>query len=387
MGPLQVVFELIERFFFYIPPFILVLTVIVFIHELGHFLVARYYGVDITAFSIGFGPEIFGWNDKKGTRWRIAWIPLGGYVKFIDDDNVASVPTAGGQLAPEGQNPSSSGLYHSKPVFLRMAIVAAGPVANFILAILVFAGVYYSFGEYVTPAKVDRVIAGGAAEAAGFKAGDVIVAIDGVAVESFNDVQRLVYGSADTVLTFTLQRGAETLSVKATPKRTEQKDRFGNIYPVGLIGVERTTRREELIDKDFSIPQALWRGVTETQYIVEHTLALLRDVIIGKESVNQLGGPIAVAEASGQVATLGLPDFIRFIAIVSVSIGLFNLFPIPILDGGNLLFYAIEAIWQRPLSERTQAIGFRIGLAILGMLMVFVMTKDILKSIEKFMGI
>lgn len=384
MGPLQVVLELIERFFFYIPPFLLLLTVIVFIHELGHFLVARWYGVDVTTFSIGFGPEIFGWNDRKGTRWRVAWIPLGGYVKFVDDENVASAPT-GSSKPPPGA--ASSGLFHSKPVGQRAAIVAAGPLANFILAVLVFAGVFYAFGEYVTPAKVDRVVPGGAAEAAGFKAGDLIVAINGSAVESFNDVQKIVVGSADTPLRFTLERDGSKLDVTATPIRSEETDRFGNTYPKGLIGVERTTRREELIEKSYSLPGSVWRGVEECKFIVEITLKLLRDVITGRESVKRLGGPVAIAEASGQVASLGLPEFIRFIAIVSVSIGLFNLFPIPILDGGNLLFYAIEAIWQRPLSERTQAIGFRIGLAILGMLMVFVMTKDILKSIEKFMGI
>jgi regulator of sigma E protease len=384
MGPLQVLIELVERFFFYIPPFLLVLTVIVFVHELGHFLVARWCGVTVTTFSIGFGPEVFGWRDRKGTRWRVAWIPLGGYVKFVDDDNVASVPTSG---HPQLENKGDTGLFHNKPVGQRAAIVAAGPLANFILAIAVFAGVFYSFGEYVTPAKVDRVVPGGAADAAGFKAGDMIVAIDGASVESFNDVQKIVYASADRELTFTLDRGGQHIDAKATPKRTEQTDRFGNVYPIGLIGVERTTKREELIEKSYSLGGALLRALGETKFIVERTLGLLRDVAIGKESVKQLGGPIAMAEASGQWATLGPSDFIRFVAIVSISIGLFNLFPIPILDGGNLLFYAIEAVWQRPLSERTQAIGFRIGLAILGMLMVFVMTKDILKSIEKFMGI
>jgi regulator of sigma E protease len=387
MEPVQVVVELVERFFFYIPPFLIVLTVIVFIHELGHFIVARWFGVEVTTFSIGFGPEVFGWNDRKGTRWRVAWIPLGGYVKFVDDENVASVPTGHGEAASAGGTAAKPGLFHSKPVGQRAAIVAAGPIANFILAILVFASVFYAFGETVTPAKVDRVVPGGAAEAAGFKTGDLIVAIDGSAVASFNEVQKIVYSSADQALTFTLDRAGQKLDLQATPKRTEQTDRFGNVYPIGLIGVEKTTKREDMIEKAYSIPGSLWRAVVETQFIVERTLALLRDVIIGKESIKQLGGPIVMAEASGQWATLGLSEFIRFIAIVSVSIGLFNLFPIPILDGGNLLFYAIEAIWQRPLSERTQAIGFRIGLAILGMLMVFVMTKDILKSIEKFMGI
>ncbi|MEZ5926668.1 MAG: RIP metalloprotease RseP [Hyphomicrobiaceae bacterium] len=387
MGPLQVVLELIERFFFYIPPFLLVLTVIVFIHELGHFLVARWCGVEVTTFSIGFGPEVFGWNDRKGTRWRVAWIPLGGYVKFVDDDNVASVPTTSGSASEQLDPRRREGLFHSKSVGQRAAIVAAGPLANFVLAIAVFSSVFYFFGEAVTPAKVDRVVPGGAAEAAGFQPGDLIIAIDGSPVESFNDVQKVVYPNADRELTFTLDRAGQKIDLKATPKRTEQTDRFGNIYPIGLIGVERTTKREELIEKTYSVPMSIARGVGETQFIVERTLGLLRDVIIGKESVKQLGGPIAMAEASGQWATLGTADFIRFIAIVSISIGLFNLFPIPILDGGNLLFYAIEAIWQRPLSERTQAIGFRIGLAILGMLMVFVMTKDILKSIEKFMGI
>ena len=386
MGPLQVLFDLVERFFFYIPPFLLVLTVIVFVHELGHFLVARWCGVGITTFSIGFGPEVFGWNDRKGTRWRVAWIPLGGYVKFIDDDNVASVPTAGGQVAREPGGPSS-GLFHSKPVGQRAAIVAAGPIANFILAIVVFAGVFYTFGERMTPAIIDSVVAGSAAEAAGFKAGDKILAIDGTAVESFAEVKKIVVYSADRELLFSLERAAQKLDVKVKPRRIEETDRFGNIYPIGQIGVGQTTKIEDLIEKRYSLGGAVVRGVAETRFIVERTLALVRDIIVGRESVKNLSGPVVVAERAGQWATLGWPDFIGFIAIVSVSIGLFNLFPIPILDGGNLLFYAIEAIWQRPLSERTQAIGFRIGLAILGMLMVFVMTKDILKSIEKFMGI
>ena len=185
----------------------------------------------------------------------------------------------------------------------------------------------------------------------------------------------------------TVERDGAPVVLTATPKRSEMKDRFGNIYPIGLIGVTGETREDERIHKTYGVATSIVRGGKETWNLVDRTLTLLWNIAIGKESVNNLGGPIAVAEASGQRATLGLNEFIYFIAVVSVSIGLFNLFPIPILDGGNLLFYAIEAIWQRPLSERTQAIGFRIGLAILGMLMVFVMTKDILKSIEKFMGI
>ena len=362
-------------FLYYIPPFLFVLTMVVFFHELGHFLIARWCGVRVSAFSIGFGPEIFGFNDRYGTRWRVAWIPLGGYVKFIDDDNASSVPTKtqddGGAAVPEGER------FHSKPLWQRAAVVVAGPMANFILALVIFAGIFAVLGERLTLPRVDEVTADGAAAKAGFKPGDLVLSIDGTAIESFADMQRIVSGSADRELVFIVERGADKVTIKATPDRKETSDHFGNKYRIGMLGIRQSIKPEDWRIKSYDPITAVWRAAVETHFVIGRTLAYLRDVVTGREAADQLGGPIKIAKVSGEVASQGAGSLLYLVAVLSISIGLLNLFPVPILDGGHLLFYAIEAFRGQPLSERAQEVGFRIGLALLVMLMIFAAWNDI----------
>jgi regulator of sigma E protease len=356
-------------------PFLFVLIIVVFVHELGHFLVARWCGVKVKAFSIGFGKEIFGFYDRYGTRWRFAWVPLGGYVKFLDDENSASVPSrdALARMSPAERE----GAFQSKPLAARAAIVAAGPIANFLLAIAIFTVSYTVMGMHVTAPRVDELLPDGVAATSGFQVGDVIVKIDGQPVDTFNDMQRVVSGSADKELTFEVNRGGAPVTLKATPARRELVDRFGNKMRVGQIGIRRNATQHEWEFRRYGPIDALVLGVKETAFIITRTLQFLQELVLGRESTDQLRGPIGIAEISGQVATLGIMPLLNLVALISVSIGLINLFPIPLLDGGHLLFYAIEAVRREPLSERTQEISFRIGLAIVLMLTVFVTTKDI----------
>ncbi len=355
--------------------FLFVLTVVVFFHELGHFVVARWCGVAVKTFSIGFGPEIAGFTDRLGTRWRLSWIPLGGYVKFIDDENAASA----GQKPLEQLTPEErKGSFQSKSLGARAAIVAAGPIANFVLAIVIFTAIFSLFGERITPAKVDSVNPGSAAERAGFLPGDLVISIDGQKIESFGEMQRIVAVSADRPLQFEVDRGGKLVDITATPERKEITDYFGNTVRQGLLGIQRSSAPEDWTLKRHDPLTAFGMAVQECYFIVTRSLAYLYDVVTGRESADQLGGPIRIAQVSGQVASVSLIALINLVAVLSVSIGLLNLFPIPMLDGGHLLFYSIEAIRGRPLSESTQEIGFRIGLALILMLMIFATWNDLI---------
>jgi regulator of sigma E protease len=364
--------------------FLFVLTVVIFVHELGHFLVARWCGVRVKTFSIGFGKEIFGFNDRYNTRWRLAWIPLGGYVKFLDDENSASVPSR--NALQQMSAADREGAFQTKPLASRAAIVAAGPIANFLLAILVFALTFTFVGVNVTAPRVDELVSDGAAARAGFKTGDVIVGIDGQKIEAFADMQRIVSASADRELTFEVERSGAVLSIKAIPERREISDRFGNKLKVGVIGIKRNATQQEWQFKQYGPVEALGLAVKESYYIVSRTLGYLYDVVTRRESGDQLGGPLRIADISGQVASLGFLALINLTAVLSVSIGLINLFPIPLLDGGHLMFYAVEAIRGRPLSERAQEVGFRIGLAFVLLLLVYTTYQDRLIPL-KWMGI
>lgn len=359
----------------YILPFLFVLTIVVFFHELGHFMVARWCGVKVDAFSIGFGPELFGWNDKHDTRWRVAAIPLGGYVRFHGDENAASaVDREAVADMPEEQRKVS---FHYKPLWQRAAIVAAGPFANFILAIVIFAGTFAFVGQYITPARVDTVQEGSAAERAGIVSGDTIVSIDGKKIESFNDLQRIVSASAGIALEIVLERGGDTVSVTAIPDLREVEDRFGNKHNVGLLGVASKAEADDVQLVTYSPPQAIWRGVKETWFVIERTLSFIGGVFSGRDDASQLGGPIRIAQISGDVAQIGFAALVNLTAILSVSIGLLNLFPVPMLDGGHLMFYAVEAVRGRPLSPRMEDLSYRIGLALVLMLMLFATWNDI----------
>jgi regulator of sigma E protease len=361
----------------WIIPFLFVLSVVVFFHELGHFLVARWCGVRVLVFSIGFGPELIGFNDRHGTRWKVSAIPLGGYVKFFGDENAASVPdqaAIGSMSAAEARE----SFFH-KSVGQRAAIVVAGPLANFILAIVIFAAVFMFFGKQITSARVDSVQPDSAAAAAGFRPGDLVVAIDGRPIESFSDMQRLVSASAGRTLEITVDRGGATTTLKAMPALREVKDAFGNVHRIGVLGISRSMAPGDVRTEKVPPLQAIALGFEETWFVVERTMSYLAGVVVGRESADQLGGPARIAQVAGQMASLGVMPIINLAAVLSVSIGLLNLFPIPLLDGGHLLFYAVEAIRGRPLSDRAQEVGFRIGLAIVLMLMIFATFNDILR--------
>jgi regulator of sigma E protease len=360
----------------YVVPFLFVLTIVVFFHELGHFLVGRWAGVRVLTFSLGFGPELFGFDDRHGTRWKISAIPLGGYVKFLGDETEASTPSTEALAQMTAEERALS--FHHKKVGPRAAIVAAGPIANFLLAIVIFAGMFTFFGKPITSARVDKVEANSAAAAAGFQAGDVVTAIDGNKIDTFSDMQRIVSGRAGERLTFTVKRGEANLQLQGTPELREVKDPFGNVQRLGVLGITRQTAAGDVVTERVDPVTAVWLGVKETWFVIDRTLAYVSRIFTGRESADQVGGPLRIAQMSGQVASIGLGALIQLAAVLSISIGLLNLFPVPLLDGGHLLFYAIEAARGRPLSERAQEVGFRIGLGLVLMLMVFATYNDIL---------
>jgi regulator of sigma E protease len=360
----------------YVVPFLFVLTIVVFFHELGHFLVARWRGVKVVAFSIGFGPEIIGFNDRYGTRWKLAAVPLGGYVKFFGDENAASVPDT--EAAAGMSEDEKKVSFVHKPVGSRAAVVAAGPIANFILAIAIFAVIFMTVGKQTTSARVDTIQPNSAAQAAGFQPGDLVVAINGEKVDNFSDMQRIVSVSAGETLNVEVERGGVPVTLKATPQLKELKDNFGNVHRLGVLGISRSMAPGDIKTQKYGPVAAVVEGAKETWFVVDRTLSYIGGVFTGRESADQLGGPIRIAQVSGQVATAGFVALMHLTAVLSVSIGLLNLFPIPLLDGGHLLFYGIEAVRGRPLSERAQEVGFRIGLAIVVMLMIFATFNDIL---------
>jgi regulator of sigma E protease len=360
----------------YAIPFLFVLTIVVFFHELGHFLVARWNGVKVLTFSLGFGPELAGFNDRHGTRWKLSAIPLGGYVKFFGDESEASTPSSEALSAMSAEE--RAGSFHHKKVGPRAAIVAAGPIANFLLAIVIFTCLFTFFGKPSTTARVDKVEAGSAADKAGFQAGDIVTSIDGKAIGSFSEMQRIVGTRAGEQLTFTIKRGDSSLQIQGTPQQREVKDSFGNVHRLGVLGITRSTNPGDVVTERVDPATALVLGVKETWFVVERTISYIGGIFTGREAADQVGGPIRIAQISGQVATIGIAALIHLAAVLSISIGLLNLFPVPLLDGGHLLFYAVEAVRGRPLSDRAQEMGFRIGLGLVLMLMVFATYNDIL---------
>lgn len=445
---------------------ILVLVIVVFIHELGHFLVARWCNVNVSVFSIGFGREIVGFTDNKGTRWKLGWIPLGGYVKFMDDENGASVPSRD-KIATMTEA-ERSGSFHAKPIWQRAAVVAAGPMANFLSAILMFAGTAYFMGVMTIPAaikvkplnpaiiaglksgdvvtKVDgnpvsdfkalmaaiekapgreltlditrdgkattvkmtpetQVIGSGrpdrglagldpskgseaggparidvrpdyAAVLAGLKTGDVVQRVDSEAISEFNQLSMAIAKSAGRELTFHVLRDGTPVTVKVTPQVQTVPDGFGGFDTRGIVGIEPGGDRSKIPVVFPSILGALWSGVEQTWQVITTTLGYFADVVMQRQSADKIGGIATVMDVSNKVATFGFWPTIQLIGLLSVSIGLLNLFPIPLLDGGHLMFYAYEAIRGRPLSERTQELSFRLGLAVVASLMILAQWND-----------
>ncbi len=357
-------------------PFLFGLSIVVFFHELGHFLVARWRGVRVLVFSVRFGPELVGFTDRYGTRWKISVVPLGGYVKFFGDENAASVPDQAAVASMSEQDRRVS--FFHQPVASRAAIVAAGPIANFILAIVIFAAIFAIYGKQSTAARIDKVQPNSAAAASGLKPGDLVLSIDGRKIANFTEMQRIVGVSANRTLEFVVDRGGTPVTIVATPALTKGKDGLGNPTCQAVLGVERSVKPQDVHTETYDPLSAVWQGALETWFIVDRTFSYIGGLFTGRECADQLGGPIRIAQVSGQVAKLGFVPILSLAAMLSVSIGLLNLFPVPLLDGGHLLFYAIEAVRGRPLSERAQEIGFRIGLALVVMLMIFATFNDIL---------
>ena len=305
--------------------------------------------------------------------WNSA-IPLGGYVKFFGDESEASTPSS--ETLSRMTAEERAGSFHHKKVGPRAAIVAAGPFANFLLAIVIFTCLFTFFGKPSTSARVDKVEVGSAAAAAGFQPGDVVTGIDGKSIASFVDMQRYVSVRAGEKLTFTVKRGNGTVQLTGTPQLRETKDPFGNVHKTGVLGLTRETTAGEATVERVDPATALWLGVKETWFVVDQTLSYVANIFRGRASADQIGGPIRIAQISGQVATLGIIPLLHLAAVLSISIGLLNLFPVPLLDGGHLLFYAAEVVRGRPLSDRAQEYGFRVGLVLVLMLMVFAFYND-----------
>jgi regulator of sigma E protease len=359
----------------YVLPFLFVLCVVVFIHELGHFLAGRWCGVAVKTFSVGFGPEIFGFVDRYGTRWRFSAIPLGGYVKFAGDLNVASSPDFEGAARMSEEEKRVS--FPHKSVAQRSFIVAAGPIANFILAILIFAGVSMTYGHIKRDPVVGAVQPGSAAEQAGFLPGDRLLRINGEVIDTFELLQRRVSVNPGVALDIVVEREGAERTLRATPTLRETKTRLG-IERAGRLGIESSSDPRYTRTEHYGPVMALWHGAKECWFVVDRTLAYIGKLVVGRESADQLSGVLRIGQASGEVTKSGgFQGLLWLTALMSVSIGLLNLFPIPMLDGGHLLFYAYEAVRKQPLSERKQEMGFRLGFALVIALMLFATWNDI----------
>jgi regulator of sigma E protease len=391
----------------YIIPFLLVLTVVVTIHELGHYWAARACGVAIDQFSIGFGRRIFGWRDRQGVEWRVGWIPLGGYVKFSGDENAASVPDhdnleAMRQRLEAEQGPGAANRYfHFKPVWQRAFVTAAGPLANFVLAIVLFAVLLMSIGETVIPARVAAVQPDSPAARAGFAVDDIVVLANGQDIDNFFDLQQIIAVRSNAPTSFVVDRGGQLVSLTATPERRLVSDRMGGEQKIGVLGIASPAQLGERTVRRYGPIEAVAGGVERTWRVLSTTVYYLGRVVTGRESADQLGGPLRIAQASGQVAqsgAQGAPDagsmllgsavaLLGLTAVLSVGIGFMNLLPVPILDGGHLVFYAYEAVARRPLAAKVQAAGYRVGLALLLGLMLFATWNDLQQlRVFKFLG-
>ncbi len=397
MEYLNPMLQFLQNAALYVIPFLLVLGLVIVVHELGHFLVARWLGTKIDRFSIGFGRAIATWRDKAGVEWCVNWLPLGGYVRFSGDENMASIPDADDLAsmrrevtAREGEGALSK-YFHFKPLWQRTLIVVAGPAANFILAIVIFAVLLMSFGEWVLPARIAEVRPGTAAEAAGFRPGDLVVEAAGRRVSRFDELQQLVRVRGDVPISFVVERGGRRVELTATPRWQEIDDPVSGPQRIGLLGVTPSAAITDYDRVRYGPIRALAGGVERTWRIVEVSVYYLGRMVTGQVDADQLRGPLGIASVTGKIAQLGAEgatsvqdmlfrsgvNLLQLAALISVSIGFINLLPIPVLDGGHLLFYAYEAVTRRPLAAKVQAAGYRVGLALVLSLMLFATWNDL----------
>ncbi len=352
--------------YFIILAFILAIGPLVFFHELGHYLVGRWFGIGAETFSIGFGREVAGWTDKRGTRWKVGWLPLGGYVKFVGDMNAASQPGDAGSDDPRA--------FQNKPVWQRFLVVLAGPAANFLLAILIFAAFFGIFGKPATPSVVGVITPGSAAEAAGILPGDHIVRIAGQSTDTFEDITRIVFIRPGERVRIDLERNDTPITVVANLADVQDRDQFGQPYRKGLLGVGKSER----VMTSLSAWQLVPEGARYTYALTRSTIDGIGQIIGGRRSAKELGGPIKMAQIAGQQASLGGFEFVQLLALFSINLGFINLLPVPMLDGGHLALYTIEAVRRRPVGEQAQEWAFRGGLALLLALLLFTTANDIL---------
>jgi regulator of sigma E protease len=360
----------------YIIPFLILILVVVFIHEYGHYYFARKYGVGVTDFSIGFGKELFGWNDKHGTRWKVCAIPLGGYVKFFGDRNVYSQADHE-EILEKYNEQERDKLFILKPLYQRVLIVFGGPLANFILALAIFFCIYTFVGKDFTPAVISEVQKDSPAMVGGLKNQDIILEIDGNEVKSIMEVSKYITMSTADFIDFKVKRSYEELILKIKPNIVEGEDGLGNKINKRMVGIKLSAYNDKINHVKLGPAQALYHAANEVYFVSVSSLKYIGGMIMGKADTSQLGGPIRIAKISGQVATFGVLAFISMMAYISISLGLINLFPIPMLDGGHLMFYAFEKILGRPLSQKTQEGFFRIGLFLLLLLMFFTTFNDL----------
>jgi len=368
--------EFVSLLWNFVLPFLVVLTVLVFVHEMGHYLAARACGIRVEVFSVGFGREIVGWTDRLGTRWRLSLVPFGGYVKMFGE--MLAVRREDGEVDPASRmSPEDAAVaFNTKSLSQRAFVVAAGPIANFLLAIVILSGMFMSVGQPFTPPDVGKVIPGKAAERAGFKAGDLIVAIDGSPIERFEEIVRTVRLFPGVPLEFKVRRDGQEINLTATPDVIDQEGRFGH-QRYGQLGISRTGLDRELVRHGpFT---AIWRATEETYILTGSIFSAIGQIINGTRTTKEIGGPIRIAQMSGDVWQAGLISVLMFATVLSINLGLINLFPVPMLDGGYLMFYAIEALRGRPLGEPAQENGMRIGLAMVLALMVFATWNDLVQ--------
>jgi regulator of sigma E protease len=377
MPALYAFYDFVSWLGWYIVPFIIVMNAIVFFHELGHYLVGRWCGVKIEAFSLGFGPELLAWVDKAGTRWRLALFPLGGYVKFLGDANPASGQD---EQVLAGVDPAErSRTLAAQPVYSRAAIVAAGPAANFILAMVLFTGLFLAFGQSVHNARIGIVEPGSPAADAGFLVGDLVTAIDGQKITTFQQLQHAVVLNTGLDITFGVDRKGQSLTLTAAPQVMLVDQGVLGKRRIGHLGLGSTRDPADVTYERCGITQCVaWAG-GQVSFITRATLAYIGGLFAGRESIDQMSGMVGMTQITGAIAKISFLELINLAALFSVSVGLMNLFPVPLLDGGHLMFYLIEAVTRRPVSERIQQYGMRVGIALVGSLMIFTTAHDILR--------
>lgn len=356
-------------------PFLFVLTVVVFVHEMGHYLVGRWCGIGASAFSIGFGPELIGFTDKHGTRWKLSAIPLGGYVKFLGDESATSSPVGvdNSNLSAEEQ----SRAFHTQPVWKRAATVFAGPAFNIILTVVIFSVFFALYGRQIADPLVAGVQPGSPAAEAGFEPGDRFISVEGQKITTFSDVQRIVSGRSGDELDFTIERGGKMVDLKATPALVERTDPLGNKVKMGAIGVETTQAVGNFRRIEYGPLESVGQAIVETGHIISRTGEFFQRFAVGREDKCQLGGPVKIANMAGKAASQGFDWLIQLTAMLSIGIGLLNLFPLPPLDGGHLVFYAVEAIKGSPVSVGAQEIFYRVGFLVVMGFMGFVLFNDL----------